>query len=383
MKNFLSVLALVFILNLKLAHSEDPAKGRLADGRAYRTDTQGNQLVDYIAELEMQIDGLNKRIAGLETELDSKDSQLAQVKSKSDTSLGEIKERDLGGVQKVANNNFSQPETICPKPQKLECPAQECPRTECPRLTCPATDCSSDIESVRTRLGTEINNLRVMLHSTEEQLQQKQASLATTHEALAAREQSVATLESKVAEFAGINKNLLSQIDSLTLAKNEAEDKFKDASSEIEKVKTNQSMLAEENKLLQQRMAAKEAAIQVAKVEPRAALAPTSSAKQRALDSVRGMLRTELDKLNSLIVQRNQLFSDYQSGKIEMRSGKVQVSRSELITSRGLTLTDINRQLAQQDSVGALAALRRDIGELENKVYDDISLVERLRRSTR
>ena len=39
------------------------------NGVAYRTDGEGNQIVDYIAELEVTNDALKRRIVGLEDEM--------------------------------------------------------------------------------------------------------------------------------------------------------------------------------------------------------------------------------------------------------------------------------------------------------------------------
>lgn len=380
MKIYATLFAVALLLNSPLGHAEDPEKGRLADGRAYRTDTQGNQLVDYIAELELQIDGLNKKIGSLEDELDQKDASLAQLKSNPNQKLGEIKERDIGRIEKTSDTQQQPISISCPK---LECPTTTCERTECPSLSCPQLDCSSDIESIRTQLGNQINNLKLNLHSQEELLQQREAELKQARNDLSNNDKRSATLESKVAEFNSQNNSLSQQLDEVTTAKSEIETKLKLASQEIEKRKTNESILAEENKLLHSRLEIREAANQVAQPDSRAALSPSSSAKQRALESVRGMLKTEMNKMNGLINQRNQLFSEYQSGKFQMSAGKLQVSKSDLISSRGLTLTDINRQIAQIDSIGNLAALRRDIGEITNKLYDDIALIERLRRARR
>lgn len=52
--------------------------GRTADGRAYRVDNQGNEIVDYIAELELQQDALNRRIYGLEAEIAEKIRSLSE-----------------------------------------------------------------------------------------------------------------------------------------------------------------------------------------------------------------------------------------------------------------------------------------------------------------
>jgi chromosome segregation ATPase len=61
-------LSLNFLSALDSAFAEDEMRGRLPDGRAFRTDNQGNQLVDYIAELELNIEALTRQVRGLESE---------------------------------------------------------------------------------------------------------------------------------------------------------------------------------------------------------------------------------------------------------------------------------------------------------------------------
>jgi hypothetical protein len=58
-------LATLFIAQFLIAQD----RGRLPDGRAFRTDTDGNQVVDYIAELETTVDALTQQIIALEDKL--------------------------------------------------------------------------------------------------------------------------------------------------------------------------------------------------------------------------------------------------------------------------------------------------------------------------
>ena len=82
-KTLLSIIILLslgFSLNLV---AEDADRGRLPDGRAYRVDQQGYQLVDYIAELELKVEELQTQL-------------IAQANEKSYPSqTGSIEETDL------------------------------------------------------------------------------------------------------------------------------------------------------------------------------------------------------------------------------------------------------------------------------------------------
>jgi hypothetical protein len=76
------------------AWSEDPAVGRLPDGRAFRTDKEGNQLVDYIAELELEVESLKRRVVGLEDENAEKQASIQRLSSGRDLNPKVI-EKDL------------------------------------------------------------------------------------------------------------------------------------------------------------------------------------------------------------------------------------------------------------------------------------------------
>ncbi|MCC6952574.1 MAG: hypothetical protein IT290_00500, partial [Deltaproteobacteria bacterium] len=58
------------------ASADEKRFGRLADGKAFRVDDQGLQLVDQMAELQVTVDELNRQITSLEFELAEKDRAL-------------------------------------------------------------------------------------------------------------------------------------------------------------------------------------------------------------------------------------------------------------------------------------------------------------------
>ena len=93
-----SILLAVLLVTPSLARSDDgeSERGRLPDGRAFRTDVAGNEIVDYIAELEVSIEQLNRRIYGLEEEVKTRDSMLARIPAeKSCPPPVEVKERSI------------------------------------------------------------------------------------------------------------------------------------------------------------------------------------------------------------------------------------------------------------------------------------------------
>lgn len=94
-------LATLFFSGLVVA--EQPERGRMPDGRAFRRDVKGTEVIDYIAELEVGIEELQRRVGGLEGEVRDKQTALdrcsggekmqpAQIPAKSAPSetLGEL-----------------------------------------------------------------------------------------------------------------------------------------------------------------------------------------------------------------------------------------------------------------------------------------------------
>jgi hypothetical protein len=82
----LSGVALLTPLHQVLAQNEPQQSasselGKLPDGRAYRVDAEGNQLVDHIAELEVEKADLAKQVEALSNDIEHKEKLLEQVSS--------------------------------------------------------------------------------------------------------------------------------------------------------------------------------------------------------------------------------------------------------------------------------------------------------------
>ncbi len=95
----------IFFLSIFLFSSQQVAVGeegknfgRLRDGRAYRVNSEGVQLSDYIAELEVAVDDLRKRLAVVEEELEQREETIASLREKK-SSKKVVKEEDLLGAE--------------------------------------------------------------------------------------------------------------------------------------------------------------------------------------------------------------------------------------------------------------------------------------------
>lgn len=253
MRQFLTILLL---FNTALCFAADPSKGgRLPDGRAFRVDSQGNQLVDYIAELEMNVDALNRRVQGLEYELEQKQAELQRVSTGKAAAPQSVKERDL----LASEDPFS-----CPA-----CPQKICPEVDCSPLLKQSAETANAQERARQELISQVQGdleIEKRMHALElDQLRTQ-----------------IGELESKLAQ----HKGDLDAKSGMLLARDR----------EIEKLK--------------QETARKE-------IQTGEARAQFSAVKMRALDSVRGSLLTEFNQVRGLLHSRaNLLEHQKKSGNV-------------------------------------------------------------------
>ncbi|GEM_PF-5560052 len=127
-------------------------RGRLPDGRAFRTDADGNQVIDYIAELETTVDALTEQVIALE---------------------------DKGATSCPQQ---SCPTLTCPEPVSCDAEVQAAVRNVLERSTSEASRAESSItearkevellraelERERAKARSEITSLRASMRAPEE-----------------------------------------------------------------------------------------------------------------------------------------------------------------------------------------------------------------------
>ncbi|NLF26121.1 MAG: hypothetical protein GX589_10775 [Deltaproteobacteria bacterium] len=189
---FALFLALVCFGEFGLA---EPERGRLPDGRAFRTGTDGVQLVDYMAELELSIEELNRRVYGLEAEVKEKQERIDrfELTGKADAPL---RERDLLG-------NTSGARSACPEPP----PCPVCSATESgfrefdPELIRKERRCAVDLAGVRAELNRSQQQLaetRSALYVAEQRIAQERGTQSSADNQIS---QLRASFESRIAKL--------------------------------------------------------------------------------------------------------------------------------------------------------------------------------------
>lgn len=332
-------IAMVFLSLVSSAvFAED--KGRLPNGAAYRTDENGTQLVDYIAELEVSNESLEAQVKNLQAELSQERSKIGTTQA--------LTERSLVG------ENVRQPV----QPKLLEVKDV----TKCPSCVCPVASCDAQIHEQKTAW---------------EQSTQGAALIAAER-----REDQVAKLSS---EFSAAKARYVEEIKDLKL-------KLLDRGTEIEKLqaelKTSMTtaratkeevvQLTKENDSLKsssviQAKSASEPSDRLSLPAPRASFSAT---RNLAVESVRGQVKTDLNQLSGSISLRDRRFREYAA-----LGRNIKLTPVPAVSRRGLSLNEISSRLKIAQGIYELSQLKRDLMDINAKVQDDMALMDRMMRS--
>ncbi len=252
MKRILLVLALgLFAADLQFAAAEnsDAERGRLPDGRAFRTDVEGTQVVDYIAELEVTIEQLNRRVLGLEDEIRDKKGALERLES------GRAAEAILKEKNLLAENAALQEAIAKNRP----------------------SSCDDQVRVVKAELDQAHSDVDI----------ERQLSVKRSEE-----------YESTITNLQATIEDLKRVVEAREAALKEASDRAAEGQDQAQAEKSAVAAI----------LTADPAVPSALPQEQRASL---SIARLRAVESIRGKLLTELNQLKGLIATRDQNFRVY------------------------------------------------------------------------
>jgi hypothetical protein len=373
--------------NVCLADDE-PRRGLLADGRAFRTDENGNQLVDYIAELEVSVEALERRVYGLEDELKEKQAHIDRLNQDSSVlESPQIKESSAASL--VSSSNTS-----------LECPKAACPTSECPAVDCPnCEDRTTEIITLNSKIdsaNSEVADLRSELNQVqrlrEADKQQYKNELTRVRHAMQESEdrsepQRIVALNKQVDECRGqldreteLRTSLESRHAAILERKESELEAIRDQLTELQVVQAKAQMRQSPQNVVPARVEAPAPVIsaptRIQDLPPQ--VSPLIGARERAVMELRSQVASGLTRLKMAIQTRDELFL-----KFDQRGRALQIKPSLLRTSSGATLESINREVNTAQAVRDLVRLRDEIREIDNRVSDDIATVRRLSTSAR
>ena len=399
-RTLLAALFLIVSVSVGSLLAEE-SRGRTADGRAYRVDTQGNQLVDYIAELELEVDSLKRRTLGLEDEVSEKQKIIDRLGSGQSAS-GDLKEKDL--VRVSAKENEAQ----AVKAVEVSCPA--CPSCQiCP--SCNVANC----ESENARYQQSLEQLRSELEEQKTAYNAREASLRgeieDLNQGIEERSSEIENLRAEADEkLEEADKRMAKELSAARTAQQDLEVEKQLQAKELEDVKNQLASAREalnekdgalqvaQNKLgevvpLAAAAQAREQEFQNLKTQMAASRQPEvqrpaqpqglaylpesrasfSNARQRAVDAVRSSVLTDINKLASTIASRDGLFRERSA-----RSRNLSLKPVQAVASSGLSFEDVKKRAAAAATVSELSGLKRDISEIRNLIQEDIALVKRV-----
>jgi len=426
--NFRSLcVTLLFVASVPCVAGAEDSRGRLPDGRAFRTDEQGNQLVDYIAELEVNAEALQRRVHGLEDELSEKQriiERLGRGEVGSEALTGRVVERTLAGGES-GGGALARAELAAVSATRESSGA--C-RAEVGRVSAELSAARNENLAIQNAVDAarrEASAARSAAEFEKRLRTEGETRLAAVSAEYAAhRDRPVRDCDAEVAtalrstrgESVQVETALREQLAALRLEHSRAshdtrtrcttqvdnalahvsalEGDLEKAKSEVVTLQSalaaTEAKLGEANQRLMMAQSADERVpshgVAVAAVEPLATRSvyavrqPVSSdaarSRRAVVESLRGNMLGELQKIRSLVATRDTRFAAAE-GSADLR---VRFAPSRLVSSNRRTLDDIAASIRAADQVHQLTALRTDLAEIRALAQGDIDLLRRTGR---
>jgi hypothetical protein len=335
------------------AQSAEADRGRLPDGRAYRTDQEGNQLVDYIAELELEKEGLENRIFALQDEV--RDARAKQPSKAVET-------------QRVVETT---------QPVVRECPAITCPKLE--PVVCPAVSAQTIVKNDCTSFEMKLAAVKSDLEKVTKEASQADAERTTLVEQLGGCQGSVERVEREAVslrESVADMRRALAERDNSLLGVRAEVAQLREAKLAMEQQRKAQDIQLAD---LQRAKASNSASIP--RDEPRAALRNTSASSisrsassSAALVAGRSQLLARISMLEEQVRAR-----DAQFARLDQRGKALQIKPAALRTRSGFELRTAKSAIQGAETFRELSNIGRELDVLSGVIADDIRLGARLK----
>ena len=376
---FLGFIFLTFSISILNA---DEKKGRLPDGRAYRTDKEGNQLVDYIAEIELNSDGLNRKIQALEQDIEEKNKLIDRLSNgKSVPAEVAVSEKDIIKQSKNEQKNIKLESSKTERSQnaKLENTQSEIANKEIQCKEIQGNENQKDIQLI-SKQKTQIEDINTLLKEKEKNIINLKASIDSLQNDLLAQKQKNKDFIIQIDSDAKIINSLQQKIDVMNIndAKKEEKHKAQQATLalnpvEIKPVEVKQINVEKINaqiKPINKEIAEMRLPIRVNASTSQPESNALSSTRQRAVESLKGSMNTQINQLQGLIAKRNSQFS-----KSASQNSSIRFKPSEASTDEGENIASISKRIANATTVNELSFATKDISEIKAKVEDDLAFI--------
>ncbi len=339
-----SILPAFLVIAVSVVSAQEAKFGRTSDGRAYRVDSEGNRVIDYIADLEMNVDSLNRQVQGLEDELREKTQIIQQMRDGKVCGTG-IRERDLQkNESRYADTDFV--------------------------WSGGPVDCSKEVSAAEKKVKAQCE-----LNENE-----RRGEITALQERVAILQNERPVIQKEdVPPFD--DSRMRNELASAGAEAARLEQEIQTATSRIEQLQDELSAKNSQHALLQTQLASLEKRSTTVK----ASLAPAAIVRkeenfvqnrERALESVKGNIRTEYNRIQGLIGNRDRMYQAYQG----TQHSAVAFGPSPARTSDGRDMNMLKAHLEKAASVREVSAVQSSLREIQRKMNDDIGLMQRLSR---
>jgi hypothetical protein len=360
MSKNLSLLAVAVLLvpNFSFAEPKTGNVGRYSDGRAYRVDSQGYQLSDQIAELEVTIQEQEKQITACESELSGKG----------------------GAPQKIAQC----PKTECPKAESLtNVTTSKSPTAEqCAQYTNALTDkvavLNSKLQQTSNEQG-ELSTKTALLNAEVAELRSKlskspkaETISQLSEESLKLRQELASKEDISIKQSSTLSAAIKleqERVQKLEAVKQQLDLKISQLQSDLQgKSKREEELLANIDDLSQQLGSKSEPSRDTSRgmLASKASEVPVN-VKPVTIDSSK-QIANQLSEIQKLVIRRKDIFDSVRSS----RKG-VTIQMQPLLTENGRSLDQL-RHLAQSGDEN----LSSDLNQIKSILTGDIQVMERL-----
>ncbi len=341
------------LLCCQLVIAEEPARGRLPDGRAFRTDSDGTQLVDYIAELEVNIESLNRQVLSLQDEVHDKEQQIQRL-SKGLSQKLEVKEKNLvNGQGEAASSASVRDEWACPK-----------------------MDCGQVLEHSKAELEGVREDLEVEKRLSAKRAEEHNTTLSQLKSVLEQKDSQLQALKNQLGQADGGMKKVSQEI------KANFEQQLSERDLQIEGLRAKLDFAGKE--LAKARSEREISARVVNETEVMARMKAnvlteglkTRQDSPRVLEEEKESLRGKIDGLKKLVSSRNEVFAT----RGQASSSPVAIAPSEAVTADGHSIEDLEIQLSKVNTEKQLVNVSRGISEIQARVQEDIAVAQRMEK---
>jgi hypothetical protein len=365
MCNCNKMFAIFILLSIfsNLQAETEPKLGRLPDGRAYRVDSQGLELVDHVAELELTIEEQNKRLNRLEFELEEKNKLISALKQSSNKDINVIESGII--VKEIsADDSFA----ISNKPVNP---------------TLKDTTSSSRIsflEEENRNLKNELIAEKGKLAALNNQLSRitlKNTTLNNKSTEANLYQAQIDSLKTKENEYVSRLDLFKKHNEQLRIEKSELQEKIDSLANNTE---SSQNLiivknLEDKNLELENENADLREKIDQLISEKQSERASISMNNFVQLTSQKSDLKTYFSRVRGMLAERDKRYMLYKQA--EGPAG-LKVKLNNLRSKRGLTLSQIAGQIDKINSEIEYQNTQHDLEYIAKLIKEDLALLERL-----